>query len=116
MATYAKDYNYLVPKGRDGLFWDPEIKDVIQKYAQMGVDISNPKVQENLVTEIAEAIRAIPLETVKLCDPPVRHLDSVKNEFFTFPDGTSTETIVQGNKSGQSRKGTAHGSALFNTE
>ena len=116
MATYAKDYNYLVPKGRDGLFWDPEIKDVIQKYAQMGVDIANAQVQENLVTDIAEAIRAIPLETVRLCDPPVRHLDSASNEFFTFPDGTSTEDLVEGNQAGQSRKGTAHGNTLLNTE
>ena len=92
-AIYQKEYTYLVPKGRDGLFWDPEIKDVITKYGSMGVDISNPDVQSNIVKEIAEAIRSIPLETISLSDPPVRHVDEAKNDFYTFPDGSTTQSL-----------------------
>ena len=85
------DYLYMLPKGRKGLFWDPEIKDVLLKYVDMGVDFSNENVQENFIKEVGEAIRALPLNPIVVDQPPVHRLDSVGNEYMTFPDGSTTE-------------------------
>ena len=87
------DYLYMLPKGRKGLFWDPEIRGVLSTYADMGVDFSNKKVQDKVAQEIGEAIRGLPLNPIVVDQPPIRRLDGTGNEYIIFPDGSTTENI-----------------------
>ena len=87
------DYLYMLPKGRKGLFWDPEIKDVLASYAEMGVDLSNDKVQDKMAQDIGDAIRELPLNPIVVDEPPILRLDDTGNEYIVFPDGSTSEGL-----------------------
>lgn len=93
MKNKVQSTLYLLPKGKNGFFYEPEIKTVIEKYSALGADISKSKVIEELTKEIGQAIRDIPLETVAIDDPPARHIDKLSSEPMVFVDGSTLTTM-----------------------
>ena len=84
---------YLVPKGKNGFFYEPEIKEVVEKYATLGADLSRGEVVEALVKDIGAAIREIPLETVAIDDPPMRRIKKLGRDPIVFLDGSTLSTM-----------------------
>ena len=93
MKSNVNSNLYLIPKGKDGFFYEPEIKEVVEKYAMLGADLTNGGVVESLVKDIGSAIRAIPLETVAIDDPPARHIERMSAEPIVFLDGSTLSTM-----------------------
>ena len=85
------DYLYMLPQGRKGLWWDPEIKEVLSSYGKLNIDLSNEDVQDKITAEIGGAIRALPLNPIVVDNPPIMRLDDTGNEYIIFPDGSSLE-------------------------
>lgn len=87
------DYLYMIPKGRKGLWWDPEIKEVLDSYAELNLDFSNEKIREKLTKEIGDSIRNLPLNPIVVDNPPIIRLDDTGNEYIVFPDGSTSEGL-----------------------
>ena len=71
-----KTYKYLIPSGQDGFYYEPEILEVLEKFAKVRVNLSDPASLEVLSSDIGKRIREIPLQTVELPDGPVRLINS----------------------------------------
>jgi len=84
---------YLIPHGKNGYYYEPEIKEVIDKYSLLKADLSNPAIAEELVKEIGARIREIPLETVGIEEPPSRHAKYLDNSAVVFEDGSTLTTL-----------------------
>ena len=83
----------MIPKGRKGLWWDPEIKEVLDSYAELNLDFSNEKIREKLTKEIGDSIRNLPLNPIVVDNPPIIRLDDTGNEYIVFPDGSTSEGL-----------------------
>jgi hypothetical protein len=85
--------NYLIPKGKNGFFYEPEIKEVLIKYSKLKASLSNEEVLESLTKEIGERIRKIPFDTVAIDEPPMRHLKEFSSDPMLFADGSRIDTM-----------------------
>ena len=83
--------NYLIPVGKNGFFYEPEIKEVLLKYSKLNVSLSNEDVVESLTNEIGERIREIPFDTVAVEDPPKRHIKEFSSDPMLFADGSTLD-------------------------
>lgn len=83
---------YLIPQGKNGFFYEPEIEEVVHKYAALKLDITDPDVAVALAREIGERIRQIPFETVAIDDVPVRHLKKLEEDVHATEEGLTLKT------------------------
>ena len=72
--------NYLLPTGRDGFNWKPEIIGVLKKYQKLKVDLSEDVVVSTIATEINDTILKLGLEAVEIDDAPSRKADKLLEE------------------------------------
>ena len=84
---------YLIPKGKNGFFYEPEIEEVLLKYGSLKVDLSDPKTQKLLAKEIGERIREIPFDTVAIDECPSRSLNKMSADPIVFNDGSKMTTM-----------------------
>jgi hypothetical protein len=87
---------YLIPQGKNGFFYEPEIEEVVNKYATLKLDITDPDIAGSLVKDIGERIRQIPFETVAIDDVPVRHLEKLEEDVHAVEEGLSLKTTRPG--------------------
>jgi len=93
MKQQVQSNLYLIPKGKNGFYYEPEIKEVVEKYSSLGADLQRSEVVEALVKDIGLAIREIPLETVAIDDPPMRTIDKISADPIVFLDGSTLSTM-----------------------
>ena len=84
---------YLIPKGKNGFFYEPEIEEVLLKYGLLKSDLSDPTTQKLLAKEIGERIREIPFDTVAVDEGPSRSLDKMSRDPVVFNDGSKITTM-----------------------
>ena len=70
--------HYLLPTGRDGFNWEPEITDVLRKYQKLNVNLSEDAVVHTIASEINSTIRRLGLEAVEIDDAPCRKADKLE--------------------------------------
>lgn len=84
---------YLIPKGKNGFFYEPEIEEVLLKYGSLKADLSDPVTQKLLAKEIGERIREIPFDTVMIDEGPSRSLHKMSADPIVFNDGSKITTM-----------------------
>ena len=74
--TTQETHKYLIPAGKDGFHYEPEILEVLKKFAKVNINLSDADSLEVLSSDIGKRIREIPLQTVELPDGPIRLINS----------------------------------------
>ena len=46
MKQQVQSNLYLIPKGKNGFYYEPEIKEVVEKYSSLGADLQRSEVVE----------------------------------------------------------------------
>ncbi len=70
--------NYLIPTGRDGFLYGPEITSVLKKYQKLKVDLGDDEVIKLIAQDITKEIQSLPLSCVEVEDAPVKKIPEIK--------------------------------------
>jgi len=69
--------NYLLPAGRGGYLYQPEILQVLQKYQQLKVDWNDKTVLLTVANDITKVIQELPLNCIEIEEEPVEKINAL---------------------------------------
>ena len=66
--------NYLLPAGRGGFLYQPEILETLKKYRKLNVDWTDSVVLMTIANDITKVIQDLPLNCIEVEEDPVEKI------------------------------------------